>query len=88
MYETCRDGHLQWLAESRWKECQYVSGALEPFSLLCKSLLSNVAQWDAFRNSKAAYCLMSVPFSAEDASVEESKKSPKESKRAFNVLFN
>uniref|UniRef100_G1MBG8 Dynein axonemal heavy chain 14 n=1 Tax=Ailuropoda melanoleuca TaxID=9646 RepID=G1MBG8_AILME len=78
MYETCRDGHLQWLAESRWKECQYVSGALEPFSLLCKSLLSNVAQWDAFRNSKAPYCLMSVPFSAEDASVEESKKSPKE----------
>ncbi|CAK7310997.1 Dynein axonemal heavy chain 6 [Vulpes lagopus] len=71
IYETCRNRHLQWLSESRWKQCQYVSSELEPFSLLCKSLLSNVPQWDAFINSKAAYCLMSVPFCSEDASLEK-----------------
>ncbi|XP_048968435.1 dynein axonemal heavy chain 14 isoform X2 [Canis lupus dingo] len=71
IYETCRNRHLQWLSESRWKQCQYVSSELEPFSLLCKSLLSNVPQWDAFINSKAAYCLMSVPFCSEEASLEK-----------------
>lgn len=83
MYDACRDGHLQWLSESQWRQCQYVGSELEPFALLCKSLLSNVPQWDAFRASKAVYSLMTIPFSPENASVEESEKSPKESKRAF-----
>ncbi|XP_073755948.1 dynein axonemal heavy chain 14 isoform X3 [Callorhinus ursinus] len=78
MYETCRGGHLQWVSESQWRQCQYVSSELEPFSLLCKSLLSNVPQWEAFKTSQASYCLMSVPFSPENASVEESERSPKE----------
>nr|XP_054364461.1 dynein axonemal heavy chain 14 [Mirounga angustirostris] len=78
MYETCGGGHLQWVSESQWRQCRYVSSELKPFSLLCKSLLSNVPQWEAFKTSQAAYCLMSVPFPPESASVEESKRSPKE----------
>ncbi|XP_032694671.1 dynein heavy chain 14, axonemal [Lontra canadensis] len=78
MYDTCRDGHLQWLSESQWRQCQYIGSKLEPFALLCKSLLSNVPQWDAFRASKDAYSLMTIPFSPENAPVEESEKSPKE----------
>ncbi|XP_044772138.1 dynein axonemal heavy chain 14 [Neomonachus schauinslandi] len=78
MYETCGGGHLQWVSESQWRQCQYVSSELKPFYLLCKSLLSNVPQWEAFKTSQAAYCLMSVPFPPESASVEESKRSPKE----------
>ncbi|XP_058131265.1 dynein axonemal heavy chain 14 [Dasypus novemcinctus] len=78
IFEICKHRHLQWLAESRWKQCQYVSSQLEPFSLLCKSLLSNVAQWDAFKNSKTVYFLLSIPFYSENTSPEESNKSPKE----------
>ncbi|XP_030893747.1 dynein heavy chain 14, axonemal, partial [Leptonychotes weddellii] len=78
MYETCGGGHLQWVSESQWRQCRYVSSELKPFSLLCKSLLYNVPQWETFKTSQAAYCLMSVPFPPESASVEESKRSPKE----------
>uniref|UniRef100_A0A667I290 Dynein axonemal heavy chain 14 n=1 Tax=Lynx canadensis TaxID=61383 RepID=A0A667I290_LYNCA len=83
-YETCRNQHLQWLSDSTWKQCLYVSHKLEPFALLCESLLSNVSQWDAFKSSKAVYCLMSLPFSPEKAPAEERKKPPEGSKRAFN----
>nr|XP_031294136.1 dynein heavy chain 14, axonemal [Camelus dromedarius] len=78
LYEIYRNGHLQWVSDSRWKQCQYLSSKLEPFSLLCKSLLSNESQWNAFKNSKAVYFLMSTPFTSEDASLEESKTSPEE----------
>ncbi|XP_011359187.1 dynein heavy chain 14, axonemal [Pteropus vampyrus] len=78
LYEIYKNQHLHWLSDSRWKQCQYVSGHLEPFSLLCKSLLSNVLQWNAFKNSTAVYFLMSTPFSSENASLEESEKSPEE----------
>ncbi|EQB78556.1 hypothetical protein CB1_001073039, partial [Camelus ferus] len=71
LYEIYRNGHLQWVSDSRWKQCQYLSSKLEPFSLLCKSLLSNESQWNAFKNSKAVYFLMSTPFTSEDASLEE-----------------
>ncbi|XP_036133658.1 dynein heavy chain 14, axonemal [Molossus molossus] len=75
LYEMYRNQHLQWVSSVRWKQCQYISSLLEPFSLLCKSLLSNVAQWNAFKNSKAMYNLMSTPFSSEIASLKESEKS-------------
>uniref|UniRef100_A0A8D1KDL7 Dynein axonemal heavy chain 14 n=1 Tax=Sus scrofa TaxID=9823 RepID=A0A8D1KDL7_PIG len=76
MYEICRNQHLQWVSDSRWKQCQYISSELEPFSLLCKSLLSNASQWDAFKNSKAVYLLMSTPFASANASLEENDNSP------------
>ncbi|XP_064133022.1 dynein axonemal heavy chain 14 [Loxodonta africana] len=74
IFERCKNQHLQWLSESRWKQCQYIGSQLEPFSLLCKSLLSNKSQWDAFNNSKAVDFLTSVPFQSEKASLEKSKK--------------
>ncbi|XP_011804361.1 PREDICTED: dynein heavy chain 14, axonemal-like, partial [Colobus angolensis palliatus] len=75
-FEIDESQHLQWLSDSRWRQCQYVSAHLEPFSLLCKSLLSNVSQWDTFKNSKAVYSLISTPFSSENASLEENTKPP------------
>ncbi|XP_008070687.1 dynein heavy chain 14, axonemal, partial [Carlito syrichta] len=83
IFEIQKSQHLQWLSESRWRQCQYVSSQLEPFSLLCKSLLSNVSQWDTFKNSTAVYFLTSTPFCSENASLEESTKSPEET-----VLLN
>ncbi|XP_074241361.1 dynein axonemal heavy chain 14 isoform X3 [Saimiri boliviensis] len=77
-FELYESQHLQWLSESRWRQCQYVSSHLGPFSLLCKSLLSNISQWDAFKNSKAVYSLISTPFSSENASLKENTKSPEE----------
>uniref|UniRef100_A0A8D1P3N7 Dynein axonemal heavy chain 14 n=1 Tax=Sus scrofa TaxID=9823 RepID=A0A8D1P3N7_PIG len=83
MYEICRNQHLQWVSDSRWKQCQYISSELEPFSLLCKSLLSNASQWDAFKNSKAVYLLMSTPFASANASLEENDNSPEIKKNPF-----
>uniref|UniRef100_A0A8C6E8C9 Dynein axonemal heavy chain 14 n=1 Tax=Moschus moschiferus TaxID=68415 RepID=A0A8C6E8C9_MOSMO len=83
IYEICKNQHLQWISDSRWKQCLYISNELEPFSLLCKSLLSNVSQWNAFKKSKAVYLLMSTAFSSENASLEESEKSP-ETAQVFN----
>ncbi|XP_037593658.1 dynein heavy chain 14, axonemal isoform X1 [Cebus imitator] len=77
-FEIYESQHLQWLSESRWRQCQYVSSHLEPFSLLCKSLLSNVSQWDAFKNSKAVYSLISTRFTSENASLEKNTESPEE----------
>ncbi|XP_037661714.1 dynein heavy chain 14, axonemal [Choloepus didactylus] len=78
IFEINKTRHLQWLSESRWKQCQYVSSQLEPFSLLCKSILSNVAQWDAFKNSKTVYFLLSIPFHSKKSTLEESNKPPEE----------
>lgn len=85
VFEARRKEHLQWLSAQKWKQCQYVATHLEPFSLLCKSLLSNARQWDAFRDSMSVYSLVSMPFSAENASPEESVTRPEESKEAGSV---
>ncbi|XP_060048420.1 dynein axonemal heavy chain 14 isoform X2 [Erinaceus europaeus] len=73
IYEICLGVHLPWLSDSSWKQCQYVSTELEPFSLLCKSLSSNKSQWSAFNSSMDVYSLMNTPFSSEKASSEEGK---------------
>uniref|UniRef100_A0A2K6F430 Dynein axonemal heavy chain 14 n=1 Tax=Propithecus coquereli TaxID=379532 RepID=A0A2K6F430_PROCO len=78
MFAIHKNQHLQWLSDSRWRQCQYVSSQLKPFSLLCKSLLSNISQWDAFKNSKNVYSLISTAFCSEHASLEESTKSPEQ----------
>nr|KAF6302477.1 dynein axonemal heavy chain 14 [Pipistrellus kuhlii] len=75
LYETCRRRHLQWVSHPRWKQCLYLSGRLEAFSLLCRSLLSNVAQWSAFQDSQALYVLLATPFYPEP---EDSERSPEE----------
>ncbi|XP_053515524.1 dynein axonemal heavy chain 14 [Artibeus jamaicensis] len=75
LYERLRDGHLAWLSGPRWTQSQHASSQLEPFALLCESLLSNAPQWDAFRNSEAVYVLMSRPFPSESASHEEGRRS-------------
>uniref|UniRef100_A0A673T414 Dynein axonemal heavy chain 14 n=1 Tax=Suricata suricatta TaxID=37032 RepID=A0A673T414_SURSU len=72
-YETGRQRHLWWLSGSAWEQCVHVSHRLQPFALLCESLLSNVPQWSAFRTSQAAYCLMSMPFSPEKAPPKEAE---------------
>uniref|UniRef100_M3XYI9 Dynein axonemal heavy chain 14 n=1 Tax=Mustela putorius furo TaxID=9669 RepID=M3XYI9_MUSPF len=54
--KTARDGHLHWLSESQWRQCQYVGSELEPFALLCKSLLSNVPQWAELLDENEETC--------------------------------
>lgn len=85
IFEIRRKQHLQWVSDLRWKQCQYISSQMEPFSLLCKSLLSNQWQWNAFRDAKAVYYLMGTPFSTEGLSPQESQRSPQEG-RGLSVL--
>uniref|UniRef100_A0A7M4E560 Dynein axonemal heavy chain 14 n=1 Tax=Crocodylus porosus TaxID=8502 RepID=A0A7M4E560_CROPO len=54
--------HLLWMTESVWKECQYMSAHLQPFSLLCESLVSNSQQWSFFLNSDNLYSLLSTCY--------------------------
>ncbi|XP_003791058.1 dynein heavy chain 14, axonemal [Otolemur garnettii] len=83
LFAIRRNQHLQWVSSTRWKQCQYVSRQLEPFSLLCKSLLSNVLQWNTFKNSENVYFLVSTPFSPEKISPNESTK-PSEKSELWN----
>uniref|UniRef100_F7F2H3 AAA+ ATPase domain-containing protein n=1 Tax=Ornithorhynchus anatinus TaxID=9258 RepID=F7F2H3_ORNAN len=53
-----------WLSESKWKQCRYISCYMEAFSLLCKSLLSNIPQWEHFWNSQGVYRVMNTPFTS------------------------
>ncbi|KAL1769801.1 dynein heavy chain 14, axonemal, partial [Sigmodon hispidus] len=78
IFEIRRKEHLHWVPDLRWKQCQYISSQMEPFSLLCKSLLSNKWQWTAFKDTKAVYSLMDKPFSPAGASPRESARSPEE----------
>ncbi|KAL6037086.1 hypothetical protein STEG23_030201, partial [Scotinomys teguina] len=78
IFEIRRKEHLHWVPDMRWKQCQYINGQMEPFSLLCKSLLSNKWQWDAFKDTKTVYSLMGSPFSSDEASLQQSPSSPEE----------
>ncbi|XP_030743682.1 dynein axonemal heavy chain 14 [Echinops telfairi] len=86
-YERVKSRCLQWLSEPRWKECQYLSSQLEPFSLLCKSLLSNKPQWDAFHTNKAVYFLMSTPFASEKATTEKTELLNEDADMCYPVNF-
>ncbi|XP_076770738.1 dynein axonemal heavy chain 14 [Arvicanthis niloticus] len=79
IFEIRRKEHLQWVPDLRWRQCQYISNQMEPFSLLCKSLLSNEQQWNAFRDSKTVYSLISRPFFTD---VTSPRKNPRAAKEA------
>uniref|UniRef100_A0A8I6AN36 Dynein axonemal heavy chain 14 n=1 Tax=Rattus norvegicus TaxID=10116 RepID=A0A8I6AN36_RAT len=78
IFEIRRKEHLQWVLDLRWRQCQYISNQMESFSLLCKSLLSNEQQWNAFRDSKAVYSLLSLPFFSDEPSLQKTPRSAKE----------
>ncbi|KYO43526.1 hypothetical protein Y1Q_0013563 [Alligator mississippiensis] len=61
-YMFNKSPHLLWMTESMWKECQYMSAHLQPFSLLCESLVSNSQQWSFFLNSNNLYSLLSTCY--------------------------
>nr|XP_042114676.1 dynein axonemal heavy chain 14 isoform X2 [Peromyscus maniculatus bairdii] len=86
IFEIRRKEHLQWVPDLRWKQCQYISSQMEPFCLLCKSLLSNKWQWNAFRDTKAVYSFLGSPFSSHGASLQESPRSPEEAELLNEML--
>ncbi|XP_060221083.1 dynein axonemal heavy chain 14 [Meriones unguiculatus] len=75
IFEIIKEEHLQWVPELRWRQCQYIASQMEPFSLLCRSLLSYKQQWNTFRDTKDAYSLLDRPFSSEEASPQQSSTS-------------
>ncbi|XP_031192756.1 dynein heavy chain 14, axonemal isoform X3 [Mastomys coucha] len=78
IFEIRRKEYLQWVPDLRWRQCQYISNQMEPFSLLCKSLLSNELQWNAFRDAKAVYSLISTPFFSDAPLPQKNFRSAKE----------
>ncbi|XP_068918735.1 dynein axonemal heavy chain 14 [Petaurus breviceps papuanus] len=64
LYELRKAEHLFWISENKWKECQLISHRLQPFSLLCLSLLSNKSQWDDFMNNDRTYFQVSKAYTS------------------------
>ncbi|ERE72971.1 dynein heavy chain 14, axonemal-like protein [Cricetulus griseus] len=87
IFEIRRKEHLQWVTDLRWEQCQYLSNQMEPFSLLCRSLLSNEQQWNTFRDTKAVYFLMSTPFASEEALPLQSPRSSQDGIDLNNILL-
>ncbi|XP_075057079.1 dynein axonemal heavy chain 14 [Mixophyes fleayi] len=58
---SLRHGIPKWLSEMTWRQCQYMSRYLEPFSGLCESLSSSTQQWRGFRAAENLYEFLSLP---------------------------
>ncbi|KAM5165262.1 dynein axonemal heavy chain 14 [Mantella aurantiaca] len=61
----------QWLSGSTWRQCEYLTRNLEPFSALCDSLRSKNQQWSEFCNSNNLYEFLKSPYREEDYSTQE-----------------
>uniref|UniRef100_A0A8C5PZV6 AAA+ ATPase domain-containing protein n=1 Tax=Leptobrachium leishanense TaxID=445787 RepID=A0A8C5PZV6_9ANUR len=55
----------EWLAQSAWKQCQYMSANMEDFLSLCGSLSSNTRQWKAFSEASTPYQYLSTPYGSQ-----------------------
>ncbi|XP_029448950.1 dynein heavy chain 14, axonemal isoform X2 [Rhinatrema bivittatum] len=55
---------LPWVTESMWKQCQYVSMHLRPFSHLCASLTSNPQQWESLPSTGNVYHFLGTTYNS------------------------
>ncbi|XP_072503821.1 dynein axonemal heavy chain 14 [Notamacropus eugenii] len=86
-HELRKNEHLLWISESKWKECQFISHHLQPFSLLCQSLLSNKSQWHDFMNYKGTYFLTSKPYTFPKSQERGKKESDLEEPDICEIIF-
>lgn len=63
-----------WLSVSTWRQCEYLTHHLDPFSTLCDSLLSSEEQWKEFCNSNNLYEFLKSPYRGEDLLLQEGKQ--------------
>ncbi|XP_064622088.1 dynein axonemal heavy chain 6-like isoform X2 [Lineus longissimus] len=52
----------QWVTEDMWRQCQHLEATLEPFGLLCRSVLNNHIQWESFHSAEDPYHLMETKY--------------------------
>ncbi|XP_070577565.1 LOW QUALITY PROTEIN: dynein axonemal heavy chain 6-like [Ptychodera flava] len=68
----------KWIPEAAWKQCQYLSAAVEPLKGLCMYILQNKEQWNTFVKSENAYRVLSTKYEPPDGhTVETSSESGK-----------
>jgi hypothetical protein len=53
-----------WIMDDMWGQCQHLEATLEPFALLCRSILNNHAQWENFYLAEDPYHLMETKYEA------------------------
>ncbi|XP_056424426.1 dynein axonemal heavy chain 14 isoform X2 [Hyla sarda] len=68
--EVWGDGTPEWLSESTWRQCQYLSRYMEPFSDLCPSLANNKQQWKEFRDTRDLYDLLGKEYKKDSTEVD------------------
>ncbi|KAM3930843.1 dynein axonemal heavy chain 14 [Leptodactylus fuscus] len=59
------------LSDTMWRQCQYMSQYMEPFSTLCDSLSTNKEQWREFRDVRDLYGYLSKAYRSPDLLSEE-----------------
>ncbi|XP_075719503.1 dynein axonemal heavy chain 14 isoform X3 [Rhinoderma darwinii] len=71
--EVLRGGIPGWLSDSTWRQCQYMSRYMEPFSGLGHSLSYDTHQWRKFRDAEELYDFLGKPYTSQDLLSEEDK---------------
>ncbi|XP_068088957.1 dynein axonemal heavy chain 14 isoform X3 [Hyperolius riggenbachi] len=62
----------QWLSGSTWRQCEYLTRHLGPFSRLCDSLSSGTQQWREFSNSDSLYDFLKKVYRTEEDEAQRS----------------
>ncbi|CAH1791320.1 unnamed protein product [Owenia fusiformis] len=53
---------LTWIADNMWRQCQHLEVSIDVFKDLCKSIINNRPQWEAFGSSDRPYHLMATKY--------------------------
>jgi len=54
----------RWISDSTWRQCQYLDANMATFHNLCRSIMSNYAQWKHFEICDNPYEVMKTEFDA------------------------
>ncbi|KAK3092231.1 hypothetical protein FSP39_000084 [Pinctada imbricata] len=52
----------KWISNAMWRQCQHLDATMPAYARLCRSIMTNKAQWETFRHSEDIYKVMSEPF--------------------------
>ncbi|XP_044147930.1 LOW QUALITY PROTEIN: dynein axonemal heavy chain 14 [Bufo gargarizans] len=84
--EVLGRGTPEWLSDTTWRQCQYMSHYMEPFSDLCHSLSHNTQQWREFRDTAEMYDYLSKPYTGLEKGVAPGYAADQETSQAAAVF--
>ena len=52
----------KWILDGMWRQCQHIDATILAFGKICRSLMTNKAQWEMFRHTEEVFNAMSTSF--------------------------